>query len=205
MTTSLIQTTPVPQAVLLLLCDDKGQLRQRFNPGPLMAAAEVAELLAVGAADIIDGKLVPQAIDRASGIPAAAAPTEPVSLKPWMARRRRAAVSEEQAAAVDSGLLRLDRGKLLGVMGYDKHLPDAAARDRLTQELTDARTDCGPRAALLARLLVQSKLVSVLDTDSAGRQQVETLARSQDNPQIAQAISSMDVALATVAFTTLMS
>ncbi|WP_222192524.1 GPP34 family phosphoprotein [Modestobacter italicus] len=202
----------VPEALMAFLHADNGRPYETAKPGALTAAAEVAELIAGGHARVtgpdgdqlvVDG---PAASDRAwireLTTQLAGRATD---IATWV-KRRDGALDTQQAEAAARGVLVQDRKRLAGLIPYSTNTVDPAVRQALLEHLTGPGAEADPRAAVLARLLVKSRLHLRGGLGRAERTALEQLSeRAPASTPAPAAMSAVDIAMVTVVYTTVIS
>lgn len=199
----------LPEALMPFLHTDGGQPYRSVKPDALAAAAELTELVALGLVRIDDARVV------GTGAPlaevAGARPwmsdvladlRAPVKVRSWL--RSHDALATQQAAAVERGLLTPGRGRLLGVVGYDRHDVAPGVRERLLVDVLETPDDT--RSQALARLLVKSGLHRRHGITTDQRRRLGEIAeRAAQGPLPEPTMSALDLALVSVVYTTTIS
>lgn len=199
MTTPLVSSLTLPEALMAFLHADNGRPFETARPQSLTAAAELAELVAAGHVHLDDEQVVvnaPAAGDRPwmSKLTGELA-SQSVGVRAWI-KKRREALAVQQAAAVTAGVLTHERGRFLGMFGYDRHQVDSAVKQALIDALCgpDAATD--PRLPALARLLVKARLHLRHGLSSGQRSKLQELAeQAEQTPVPPEAIRAVDIAV----------
>ncbi|WP_032388260.1 GPP34 family phosphoprotein [Rhodococcoides fascians] len=209
MTTNDISTLAVPTALLTLIHTRAGQPFQRFRPETLTAAAELAELIVQGDAEVADGRIV-SATATAAGpawrtdIAARLARTvgnDGIEVRTWLSDRKDAyTVHVDEAHR--SGIVETAGKKFLGLFDYRRTLVDQEIRAAVIARLTDRAAADDPRVEALAALVDKADVTSILGLDRAQRQQLKRVAANSSATSIGTSLSSMTFALATVGYVT---
>lgn len=207
-----IRELTLPEALMAFLHASNGRPYESVKPGPLTAAAEVAELLTVGVARLegdagrrlrVDARTpgdrswVSEVTAELSG--------HPTDLTAWI-KRRNDALSTQQAEAAARGVLVAGRKRLLGLFPYGTHTVDPAVRRQLVEHLTGPRADADPRAHVLARMLVSSGLHRRYRLSRDERARLERLSEhAPPTTPAPAALDAVDLAMATVLYATVIS
>lgn len=186
----------VPTALMTLLHNDDGQPLQRFSPNRLSAAAELSDLVTAGRVRV-EGDDVVHAEEpgpdlggwRAevlTDLSRRTAGGRRVAVARWTARRRQA-LPDQQQEAVRAGALDATRGRLLGLIGYDRYEPVAQVRQAVVSELT-AAGEVSPATTALAALVNAVGLADQLDLDPAARARLTAHGSDDLGEEVAAAI-----------------
>ncbi|MGY1855128.1 GPP34 family phosphoprotein [Modestobacter sp. SYSU DS0290] len=204
-----IRDLTLPEALMAFLHARNGRPYESVRPGALTAAAELAELLVLDHARIDDrdgGRLVvdaPATGDR-TWIREVTAELvgHPTDVATWI-KRREGALPTQQAEAAARGVLTQGRKRLAGLFPYSTNTVDRAVRQRLVDHLTGPGAETDPRAAVLARLLVRSRLHLRNGLTGDVRARLEEVAeRAPSTTPAPAALSAVDLAMVTVVYTT---
>src|SRR5699024_202950 len=205
MTTQPVSSLTLPEALMAFLHADNGRPFETARPQSLTAAAELAELVAEGHVHLDDKQVIvdaPAASDRPwVGELTSALASHSVGVRSWI-KQRREALAVQQAAAVAAGVLTHDRGKFLGIFGYDRHRVDTAVKQALVNALCSPESASNPRLPALARLLVKARLHqrNGLDGDQQDRLQ-ELAAQAEQTPVPHEAIRAVDIVVGYAVYT----
>lgn len=194
--TGTITRLGIPTALMTLLHNDDGQPFQRFSPHRLTAAAELSDLVAAGRVRVEDDDVVHADVPRApldgwraevlADLSRRTAAGDRVPVARWTTRRR-GALSDQQQEAVRAGALTATRGRLLGVVGYDRHEPVPQVREAVVAELT-ASGEVSAAATALAALVNAVGLGAVLDLDPAATARLAAHGTDDLGEEVAAAI-----------------
>lgn len=192
----------LPEALMVFLHNDDGQVYQSVSPKRLVAAAELGELMLSQLVDVAEDHTIhatahPEPGERAwvAGVLEGLA-KKPVKADAWI-RGRYDAVKVQQEAAVERGALTTDRAKLAGVISYRRHLAAPDTRAELLAELAAPEALESPRLRALAKLLTTPAMRRVTRLDDELEAKLESLAEtSQGTPLPGPLFSTMDYAIA---------
>ncbi|SDP74746.1 Golgi phosphoprotein 3 (GPP34) [Actinopolyspora xinjiangensis] len=203
----LVSSLTLPEALMAFLHADNGRPFETARPQALTATAELAELVVAGHAHIEDERVIVDAPavgerDWVTEVTSALA-GHPVGVASWI-KQRREALAVQQNAAATAGVLNYDRGKLLGLFGYDRHEVDPEVKQALTDALCGPDAESDPRLPALARLLVKARLHSRHEFDSGQRARLQELAeRAERTPVPRTATRVIDVAVGYAIYTSI--
>lgn len=186
----------IPAALMTLLHNDDGQPIQRYSPHRLTAAAELSDLVTAGRVRVEDDDVVHAEApgpdlegwrcEVLADLSRRTAGGRRVAVARWTARRREA-LSEHQQEAVRAGALDATRGKLLGLVGYDRYEPVPRVREAVLAELT-APGEVSPATAALAALVNAVGLADRFGLDAAATARLTAHGTDDLGEEVAAAI-----------------
>lgn len=199
----------VPTALLALLHTDAGQPYQRFRPAPLLAAAELAELIVDEAISVDDDKITVTTTSRSGAAwqtdvlekLRATSDASGVSVQTWL-RKRGDAYKVHVEEANRAGIVATSGRKFLGLFPYKRTLVDPGARASVIARLTDPAAADDPRTSALAALVEKADVTSILDLAEVQKKQLAATAVSASDTPIGKSLDSMTVALVTIGYIT---